>query len=395
MHGLLSRLAGIDSAAERGLRVIEFFDQLMAHRADIEAVVRATAVLAETTAGCVFDISGEICVVDPDGRLNSSAALGPKALIKDVVIDDQVVGRVWLEHTDQSGEHEWDELIVDRMALTLANLRKGADDVTRLGLAHPALLHVLIRGSGAETEAARAARLLGFAVGQQVQAIAVVREDGVQPVLAPLRQKLSRLAGAQAVAAAISTTLAVVILATDRPVHLPLTDATVACAGPPCAVEQSAVSWAQARRAVRFARPGSYSAWVNVTDLGCVVALADLPRDEVPQFPDTRAVATLAGRRSGADDIEVLDALCVQPSIREAAAILHMHHSSVSYRVSKISEVMGFDIRTPQGRFRARTALLLWQLSCADDRLAPAAYLHGVGDPSSTVRLPVLTEHRS
>jgi len=45
MRGLLSRLASSDSSAERGLQIIEFFDQLVSHRADAEAIARATAVL--------------------------------------------------------------------------------------------------------------------------------------------------------------------------------------------------------------------------------------------------------------------------------------------------------------------------------------------------------------
>ena len=44
------------------------------------------------------------------------------------------------------------------------------------------------------------------------------------------------------------------------------------------------------------------------------------------------------------------------------ASTLHMHHSSVAYRLSKMSNVLGYDPRTPEGQYRARTALLLWHL---------------------------------
>ena len=97
MHGLLSKLAGIDSSAERGLRVIEFFDQLTMHHADIEAVTRAAAVLAQATAGVVLDDLGEIYAITASGALLDHAGPGAGALVSEIVVDDQSVGRAWLD----------------------------------------------------------------------------------------------------------------------------------------------------------------------------------------------------------------------------------------------------------------------------------------------------------
>jgi hypothetical protein len=58
----------------------------------------------------------------------------------------------------------------------------------------------------------------------------------------------------------------------------------------------------------------------------------------------------------------LLDCLGRFGSIREIAAAQHMHHSSVAYRLAKIGEILGYDPRTPEGQYRARTALLLWHL---------------------------------
>jgi DNA-binding PucR family transcriptional regulator len=70
----------------------------------------------------------------------------------------------------------------------------------------------------------------------------------------------------------------------------------------------------------------------------------------------------MVSRISGRDDLELLDCLGRFGSIREIASTLHMHHSSVAYRLSKMSDVLGYDPRTPEGQYRARTALLLWHL---------------------------------
>ncbi|QYN18087.1 hypothetical protein [Amycolatopsis sp. DSM 110486] len=51
MKGLLLRLSAVDSDAEAAVRVIAYFDELVAHRATIADLVRATASLAECVAG--------------------------------------------------------------------------------------------------------------------------------------------------------------------------------------------------------------------------------------------------------------------------------------------------------------------------------------------------------
>lgn len=79
-------------------------------------------------------------------------------------------------------------------------------------------------------------------------------------------------------------------------------------------------------------------------------------------LPDVQAIARLSESRSGAGGLALLDCLGRFGSIREIAAAQHMHHSSVAYRLAKISEILGYDPRPPQGQYRARTALLLWHL---------------------------------
>ncbi|MDX6255837.1 MAG: hypothetical protein QOJ11_2171 [Frankiales bacterium] len=365
MRGLLSKLAGIDTSAERGIRVIEFFDQLVAHRADVEAVVRATAVLAETTAGAIFDEFADIVAVAPDGRTLSAAGPGPHALVNEIVVDDNTVGRVWLERADAGDGHEWDELIIARMSLALATFhsRRYSEGEGRLGLTDPAIVHVLLRETSTETETARAGRLLGFPVGQIVRVIAVTAGEHVEAALPELRAAVAAATRGRAIAAAMSSNLAVVVVSGEHPVRPPLAPGISACVGPAVEVENCARSWAQARRGVRFAAArGSRPHWADTDELGSVIALVDLNPEDVVKLADVKAIAKLAAAKSDDIDLQVLDEMGWLFSSREVAAALHMHHSSIAYRIDGICRVLGFDIRTAEGRYRARTALLLWQL---------------------------------
>lgn len=343
--------------------MIEFFDQLTVHRADAEAVTRATAVLAETVAGVVFHDTGEIWAVTPDGTRLSRTGPDARARVSDLVLDDQVVGRVWLGEPAGGDGHEWDELIISRMSLALAFVfaRSRGDTVVSLGLADPALVHVLLRDGGAETETARAARLLGFTPGEVVRVLAVDITGRGEAAVGTLRTALVGATDRRAIAAALSGTLAVAILVGTT---TPLVDGeinTPFCVGPAVPIEQAANSWQAARRGLRFtALPGHH--WTTTDGLGCLLALADLDAEHVLTMTDIQAIGRVREGRQGHRDLELLESITRHASVREAAAALHMHHSSVAYRLAKLSDQLGYDVRSPEGRYRVATALLLWRL---------------------------------
>ncbi len=371
MHGLLSKLGGLDSSAERGLRVVEFFDQLVLHNADLEAVTRATAVLSEVTAGAVLDDQAQVCTIGTDGRVLASTGPSALALVHDIILDGQTVGRVWLERTSaDGGTHEWDDLIIERMAIAIATLHARRQDTLppQLGLAHAATLHLLINGSTSETDTARAARLLGFNVGASVRVIAVEGAAQAETNLPQLRNTIAATASGRVVAAAMSGTLAVILATTTQAPTGTAPAGAAVCVGPARPVEDCSASWRAARKGVRFAALGGrWPRWTTTEDLGCVIAFADLDRADVAALPDVQAITRLASATAakGQSDIKLLDSYGWLPSIREAAVALHMHHSSVTYRIETISAALGYDIRTPDGRYRARTALTLWQLHVA------------------------------
>jgi hypothetical protein len=359
----------LDSSAARGLRVIEFFDQLVIHNADLEAVTRATAVLAETSAGAVLDQSGDAVVVAPDGEVLATAGPNSHALIQDILVDAKVVGRVWLERPAPEDEREWDRLIVERMAQCLATLsarHASSRHSAELGFTDPAVVHVLLRADTLETETARAARLLGFPVGEGVRVVALHAQQELDSTVASIRRHLTLDLGARSVAAALSSSLAVAIVAAKDVQPFKVDNAAV-CVGPYVRVEECHSSWAAARRGVRFAALGGrWPSFVTSDELGCLTVLADIPAAVVRKLPDVEAVVRLAAGKIGGSDIALLDGLGSFSSLREIADALHMHHSSVAYRLGHICDFLGYDVRTQDGRYRARTALTLWRLHIAD-----------------------------
>ena len=100
--------------------------------------------------------------------------------------------------------------------------------------------------------------------------------------------------------------------------------------------------------------------------LGALALLAQLPPDAVRANTDVTAVARLAGNP---DDLETLDLYCATGSVRRAADLLHLHHSSVARRLEQIGKLLDLELTHPSGLTRAR--LTSWRL--LDDGGSPAA----------------------
>ncbi|WP_280509562.1 helix-turn-helix domain-containing protein, partial [Nocardia farcinica] len=116
-------------------------------------------------------------------------------------------------------------------------------------------------------------------------------------------------------------------------------------------------AWWEARTALRFAtarRPV-----VDFGDLGSLALLAQVPRDALRDNADVAAVAAIAADR---DALDTLDAYCATGSVRRAADLLHLHHSSVARRVEALGRGLGIDLTEPTGLLRARLALPAWRL---------------------------------
>ena len=83
------------------------------------------------------------------------------------------------------------------------------------------------------------------------------------------------------------------------------------------------------------------------------------PQDAARDNADVAAISRMDGDPEG---LETLDAYCDTGSLRRAADLLHLHHSSVARRLEQLGKALGIDPTEPTGLLRARLALTAWRL---------------------------------
>uniref|UniRef100_A0AAU2UYT8 Helix-turn-helix domain-containing protein n=1 Tax=Streptomyces sp. NBC_00003 TaxID=2903608 RepID=A0AAU2UYT8_9ACTN len=93
--------------------------------------------------------------------------------------------------------------------------------------------------------------------------------------------------------------------------------------------------------------------------MGALALLAEIPQGASRDNADVAAIARLAGNP---EDLETLDAYCASGSLRRAADLLHLHHSSVARRLELIGKNLGLELTEPTGLLRARLALTAHRL---------------------------------
>lgn len=382
MKGLLLRLSALDADAEAAVRVIAYFDALVEHRATAAELVRATAALAECVCGWEpeegrglgFDATGAPAATD-GGQASSGVDLRP--------------GRMWLERP--GGPAPLDELVLERASIAARILLAPSRRVSTPDLADPALVELVLSGRESAADRTRALRLLGLEPHLPVRVLAVAVDRG-------------RNAGAEAVAlvtrggpvrtvrVALIGGVAAVLLQRRDGTGSPASDLRVALrdraaehgSGAATGVRvgvggrtdglAAETSWRQARLALRFSTPAGDSPAVDPGDavvdhdaLGPLALLAEIPTARLRDQPDVRALDSLARTTSGALDVVTLGAFCRTGSLRQAAAALHLHHSSVAARLAHVEDALGWRLDDPGDRFRAQLALWARKLAAEGD----------------------------
>ncbi len=123
------------------------------------------------------------------------------------------------------------------------------------------------------------------------------------------------------------------------------------------AAESPDRSWRQARTALRFTGPREPV--VRYADLGALALLAEIPKEASRDNADVAAIARISGTP---EDMETLETYCATGSLRRAADLLHLHHSSVARRLEQIAKTLGIELTEPTGLMRVRLALTTWRL---------------------------------
>lgn len=341
MEALAVRLSHLDAEAGGALRVVMFYDTLMRRRVDLPALARASAGLAECVAGVRLHGTGRVIRVGPDGSQAPEPRL-PSSTAAPITLDDEDIGTVWLERPDRP--LPLDEVLLDRFAIAAAAVLERYGPA-RTSMADPALVELVISADGDEAARARALRLLGFAADLPVRVVAVrsrLALDQVARAICPARPARA------APLADVGVILATTVDAARFPSGV---RAGVGVADSPDR------SWWEARTALRFTT--SRHPVVHYDRLGALALLAHLPRDAVWENADVAAVARLA---DDPEDLATLDAYCAVGSLRRAADLLHLHHSSVARRLEQIGRKLGLELTEPDGLVRARLALTVWRL---------------------------------
>ena len=212
-------------------------------------------------------------------------------------------------------------------------------------MADPALVEMVISSDRDEAARVRALRLLGFAADLPVRVVAVRSR-------LPLDQVGGLVCPARPVKAAALADVGILLATTIDPTRFP----TGVRAGIGSA-ESPDRSWRQARTALRFATPRQPV--VHYDSLGALALLAQVPEDAARDNPDVAAIARMSGVP---EDLETLDAYCATGSVRRAAELLHLHHSSVGRRLEQIGKTLGIELTEPTGLLRARLALTVRRL---------------------------------
>lgn len=328
MEELAGRLAPLDPDAGSALRVVSYYDELLAHRGGLESVVRGAAVLSGAPARMM--IPGWRCALRilPDGRREDVPG-PPDGGWASASLPDPAV-TLWLERLEPQGPV--DAVILERALLAARTVLERTPGRLAISRNDPATVEVAIDADASPEARAHAARKLGLTPGQLVRVIA---SEGRPAQLQ---------AGAQPIPA----------IGPKQRVGI----------GPAVPVEEAPDSAYAARLALRFASDAEDHRVVQADDLGVLLLLGETISAECQTWrshPDVLAVQRAAAHAAWV--LPTFDAVAVSDSMRTAAAILVVHHSTLQKRVSQFPRLLGWDVTTPSGRLRLQLALFVGRLT--------------------------------
>jgi len=331
MQELLGRLSALDPEASLGLRVIACFDELILGRVNTHALLSAAAALAACPAGFAQDNPARCVRVSPRGdQLDGTLPVHMEAAVS----EDGV--RVWLEREGPAQAN--DAIILERLALAL-RVRHG------LSRAHEERrwLSVLLDGAAGADERMDAAGHVGLSSHATYRVLAAPLfatwqrhpsgpEDVVPTPVGPIHALVVPASGNDAAASPLGVG---VVAPADRLHH----------------------SFRTALVALRLCQPPDEPV-VHADDYGGLVdLLADVPAGA--DVSDTKPLDEVMSHPWGA---ATLAAIVRAGSVREAARLAGVHHSTMQARLEQVSSAVGYDPLDGMGRTRIGVAYLVWRL---------------------------------
>jgi hypothetical protein len=131
--------------------------------------------------------------------------------------------------------------------------------------------------------------------------------------------------------------------------------------GPAVPVLDLPASWAAARTALRLTAEGTEDdpgpRTVYADELGGLAILAEATGPGTTPIPDVKALEQAAAAAPWM--LSTLSAVATTTSLRTAATVLQVHHSTLQDRIIHAERLLGWPVREPQGRLRLHLALAL------------------------------------
>ncbi|MFD6054598.1 helix-turn-helix domain-containing protein [Agromyces sp. NPDC060279] len=336
MQELVGRLTALDPEASETLKVVTYFDALVAAGVGAEALLRGAAALSGAPVGFLGSARG--LRVGQDGRRLPSPVAPPVGGRLRTVGDGAVC---WLE---RSGDpHANDAMVLERLAIALgiAEARRAAGGSGLAGA-----VEIAVNPHATAEERGSAIARLQLEAEPRVRAIAAPH-DAEAPRDAPSAVVATRHGLVRAVLRRVGE---------GGPVRTePTTQLGLGLALPPDRLPES---WASALVALRLTDDAR--AIVDAAELGGLLLLAEAADARSEPHPDAVTLAALDPRA-----LALLDALAETGSVRGAAARCGIHHSTVQERLLVLGRRLGYDPRSPQGRTRYAVARMLVTLSVA------------------------------
>ncbi len=392
MRRLLEQLPDADrSSTGDALAVIERFDSLTSEEAQLGALLDAASELTRADVAVHDVLNGrfEVVVVDPshlgDGLEDflSSPELtqdlthegsvvefdGAKVVVASIDAGTGHIGVACLSGRDGLGEIQ-DLLVAERLAAAVA-----VDSLRRRAVAQsdaridPASIERLLMGDVPPEEAAYLARRARLPLDRQYLVMALeevaprVHAPDVLAEAAFRALKDHHVPGRACIIDRRPVVVAeqgkgldaVIAELSDDPAFLNLRIGL----GSSQSIGSISHSHAEAVDALLLGDAVGLSGAIASDEIGIWRLLLKIPREEIMETADVKAVSALCGTQGDLADRDLLRTFCAAGSLRKTAAQVHLHHSSVQYRIRRIEAALSFDLTTPAGRDRAMFALRL------------------------------------
>lgn len=334
MQELLGRIARLDPSASLGLRVIACFDELVVGNVNTRALLAAAASLAGCTAGFAHPDSGRSLRITAKGQV----AEGPTPSVREDLtasVGDEM--SVWLERDDDPWAN--DAIILERLALAV-QIRQGDG---RRAMGNRRHLGVLTERSSTPEERLESAAAIGLVSSGQYRILAAPlfavwdgRPPGPEDVIAtrfgPIHTIVVRESHESFMASPCGVGVAVPAHELDR-------------------------SFRSALVALRLCDPPGEPLVEAEAYGGLIELLAETDDAQRGQTDTLRGVAHHPWA------LETVAALVTTQTVREAARVLNVHHSTLQARVDTIRAEIGFDPLHGFGRTRLGTAFLVHRLN--------------------------------